>query len=325
MNAIKNYFRSVWSYVSKPEAYIAVPARPLRTCISYLYRLCLCTSAVIAIPIIITLAVLIPSAHEGISTFRDDALSMYPESLVLTVKDGELSSNVEEPYVIEFPSRWKSIFTNDDPEEENAYDHLATIATKMSVEDYHLTKSLILITKRSLVMADKDGGLRVMPLSQFGPDITITHQMYAGILRSISPFLKYIVPLLSASLVLWAFLLPIFMAGAAIMQALIYLLLLTLILWITSAVMKKGYSYVELYKMGIYGYTVLALSSLVLDMITLHIPYLPSILFLGWMIYVLRQLPRQNLPLAPMTAPSVRPPAATPVRKKLIARKTTKK
>jgi hypothetical protein len=328
VHRITRFFHSIWAYLSSPAAYREIHTRPLSSLFGYLYALYVLIALTITVPGLIALWGLLPNLNTHINNFKQDAFNLYPPELVLTVEDGELTTNMEEPIVIEFPERWTADLSEKEKNDpDNPFKHFITIDTSLSAEDYTDTESVILITKRAIVGKD-DNTTRAFLFADLEEDFTVNHVVYTNFLRQVEPYLGFIVPLLSVAFIVLFFLAPFSIALFSTVFAMVWLLVLTLILMIFNALMWKGYGYKQLYKLGMVGYTIPALLALFMNLFDMRVIFVPSLVFLGWMAYVLHKLPgvlplagASPVPPTPAPVPSAPPPPAPLIPAKPVTKK----
>ncbi len=112
-----------------------------------------------------------------LSSVEETIVSSYPEDLIITLENGELSTNQPEPKIFEFPER-----TEGDPENLLVFDSNGTL------EDLNNYDTLILVNKTN-VLVRGNGNIEVYPLADF-PNTQITSETVRELAVSARPFLN---------------------------------------------------------------------------------------------------------------------------------------
>src|SRR3989338_517303 len=105
--AAYGFFASLTHSVYSPSFYAALPQKTFWSSVWYLTRV---TLLIFLIGALIALTLLIKN-WDSINQTVVDTLNVYPEDLVLTFQDGQMTSNQAEPYFIEtqevVPEKWR--------------------------------------------------------------------------------------------------------------------------------------------------------------------------------------------------------------------------
>lgn len=199
----------------------------------------------------------------------DFILSYYPADLELTLKGGQLSTNVQEPFMVPMPQGW--IMDNDNDKVNGVPanklpTNLAVIDTKAVSALDSLAKydTLILLTKDALISTDNEGETVIQSFKDF-PAGTFSRQTLVWFVDMLRPFLKYLIPLAFLALMIGLFV-------ASSIAHMIQLLFVALIIWTVSLIRKTGITYGQAYNMSLYGVTAaIILGTLVLS-VGAHLP-----------------------------------------------------
>jgi hypothetical protein len=243
----------------------------------------------------------LPKAPQTVKDIKQTVATLYPPELVVTIKNGEVSTNVEEPYYIAVPK-----FMQSEKKTAETPDHLITIDTKADVTDYEKYHTYVLVTKHALVYPrssssysssnsaayEYDTGnqrLEVMPLNNTD-DMVIDKAFYD---KTVSHFLPF-VDLLPLGVVILAVLVliavPIFASLFVGAWKLAYLLFFGFIIWIISQMMNKKLAFSKVYQICLHTLTIPILIDFVLDLVKVNIPFLYTGVFLVWTLFVLHKL-----------------------------------
>ena len=211
--------------------------------LKYFYGLLVVTSFISFLPLIFGVLFFIPQWPATESKIKTMAESAYPANLVLTVKDGQLSTNVREPYYVDAPGQLDK--------------HLVAIDTKGSADDYVKYNSYILLTKKSFVSpkSGSNSNLEIVPLADLQDNITVNQDTYIEMLGKVYPYFQYAVPLLWGLAVFLLTVGPFLLGGLVLPFKLLHLLIFSVVAHFILLMAKKKLSYVETYKMALHAST----------------------------------------------------------------------
>ena len=121
---------------------------------------------------------------EGISALESTALNAFPEDLVVTLKDGELSINQPEPYIFAMPKDF-----TDEPETKTPSNFLVfdSIGTLDDLEKY----DTLILVNRTNILVQGSNKVEVYPLKDY-PDGELTAEILRSFANEVKPFLKAI-------------------------------------------------------------------------------------------------------------------------------------
>ncbi|MFH0851676.1 MAG: DUF1189 family protein [Candidatus Peregrinibacteria bacterium] len=294
----RTFFGRVWTSLTRPSRYMEFLRQPTSAAVKYLYGLLTLTFFVTMFLLLIGFFFSLPLIQQGIATLDRDLPSLYPQELVVTLKKGEISTNMQEPYFIDLPQHWQDFLQKRDgsiagQEPGHFPRHFITFDSAASVEEYAPEDSFVLVTRKFIVLPDKDLSYRVISVDQSKQDFTFNREIYDRLATPVSQFLRY-VPTVLTFLVIAGFLLfPFVGAAFTLLGYLLYLLVFVLLIWVIAMIMRKKVGYWNLYRLSLHGLTLPLLVSFVGGWIHLQFPYLFSILFLVWMTVVLAYLPKK--------------------------------
>lgn len=211
--------------------------------LKYFFGLLTLTSFVSFLPLALTAVFFLPKLPATVTQVKSFAEKAIPPSLVMTVKNGEVSTNVFEPYYVDAP---------------NIKGHLAVIDTTANPSDYGKYDSYFLVTKSALVSSDgsrNDNSPQVIPIKDLTPDGTINHDSYLRLVRSFYPALDH------ANLLTWALIVFLFTLGPVLAAAvilpfkLLHLTFVSAIFQVFFRMSGKRFSFGEIYKMAMHAST----------------------------------------------------------------------
>ena len=109
MKRLKTFAHRVWISATAPASYAQFLKQNFSAGVKYLYALLLTISAFWVIFGLIAFSIAFPTLRGAFAEIREELPGFYPQELVVTLKDGEISTNVREPYFIDVPKRWEKI------------------------------------------------------------------------------------------------------------------------------------------------------------------------------------------------------------------------
>ncbi|MBU0708353.1 DUF1189 domain-containing protein [Patescibacteria group bacterium] len=279
---------------SSPAYYARVLGQPLKSSLKFFFLFFLLYSVIITT--YVTVKDYLPQ-RELLNYLPEELVNLYPEELVVTVKDGEVSINVDEPYRIPV-SAINEMLENIDQrvlgQSTGTIENILVIDTKGKIEDYFTYQTFFLLTKNHLSYLNESGNVEAISLAEI-TNWTIDRTVVRDVINTIAPYLRYLIPLMI--IVTFLFLVVVFPAAT-----LFYLLILAAILWVVSKLVSYPLSYKKSYQMGMHLILVGVALLMIINVsgINLDIPYLWTIVLvlLGGVILVkIKSLP-ESTPVA---------------------------
>jgi len=174
-------------------------------------------------------------------------IEAYPEELELKIKNGEVSTNVKEPFKITVKEVEKVFEENKDNvlgAKEKDVENILVIDTSGTMEDFEKYNTAVFITKKNIMYISDKGKYEIFPLSEVG-DVTINRSMVEMVVGNLAPLLNFVFP----GLVLFVFIGTFVFIPIGKMT---YLLFFALVLWIIAKLMKYVLSFGKAYQMGLH-------------------------------------------------------------------------
>ncbi|MDO8664791.1 MAG: DUF1189 family protein [Candidatus Liptonbacteria bacterium] len=280
MDFLDNIKKSIYG----PEFYKELQSKSLSFSFKYFYALA-SVLAVIATAQFSFQA--IPSVTAFLAGLGPEIVNSYPNELVITIKNGQASSNVAEPYFIKTPESIRNENYRNVPATEN----FVVIDTKNQFTEENFTKynSFAVVTKTSLAFRKDNGGIEIKSLKEM-PDWTIDRASVASFVGKIQPFIKFSGPF---------FVLISFIGFMLFFSAeLIYLLFAALLIWIIAKIKKLPLGYKKSYQAGLHIMTLPLLFGVVSTLLNIHIsiPFFTTIVVV--VVALINFEPRKTEPTA---------------------------
>jgi hypothetical protein len=209
-----------------------------------------------------------PAINKFLNNFSQNLSHVYPEELIITITDGQASTNVEEPYAIDI-NQLGAIFPQYDfPENPfGDYQNILVIDTAGSVENFAEYKTMMLLTQKNLVTVDSQNKFQLFPLAEI-ENFTLDRAVVDKAIELIIPYFSYVVPIATA----FVFLYFIILLPAT---KLIYLLFLALVLLLLGKIMSLSISYGKAYQVGLHLIVIFTILTGILSLVGVSIPPIP--------------------------------------------------
>ncbi|MGI5826199.1 MAG: DUF1189 family protein [Patescibacteria group bacterium] len=209
-----------------------------------------------------------PTINKFLDTFPQNLSQLYPEELIITIKDGQASTNVKEPYSISI-NQLGEIFPQyafiENPIDE--YQNILVIDTKGSIENFTQYKTAALLTQKNFVIVDSNNKYQLYPLTEI-KDFTLDRALVDKGVKLVTPYFRYVLPVITACVFLYfLILLPAI--------KLIYLLFLALVLLLVGKIMSLRISYGKNYQVGLHLIVIFTVLTGILSLAGVNIPPIP--------------------------------------------------
>lgn len=231
MNFLQTIFHSIYS----PSFYKKIIDTPVSAAFKYFLLFIFLLS-------LIEVGMNASGTVTGVNKFTQavkNTMASYPKELIVTIRNGTVTTNVQEPYTITFPKNWQS-------NGENAI--LIDTKTPFSLKTFEEKHLLAWLTSDALYIRQQSRAYDVRAISfAKAKDMTINKVFVDNISHAFLPWLSLLAP---GALFL---LLVLFYVGY--LFKLVYLLFLAVLLWLLAKLLKQKMGYWESYKVGMYGMT----------------------------------------------------------------------
>ncbi|MFA5962358.1 MAG: DUF1189 family protein [Parcubacteria group bacterium] len=231
------FFKKVGKSIYGPEYYQELIEKPFSYSVKYFALFSL-----IAVVVLVAGFSLFsfPKINKVLNDAVHTAVESYPQELVVTFKNGNVSINADEPYFLKLPDSMK-----EDTDRSRKLENLITIDTKSEASADNLSKykTAILVTKNYLVYQESNGKITTQSLEKM-PDMVIDKISVTSFVDKYSPYLKLLFPLF----VVGFFIFAIFF----IMFRLCYLLLAALLIWLVAHAKNVEIGYGKSYQLGLH-------------------------------------------------------------------------
>lgn len=229
--------------------------------------------------------------------FSRNSLDLFPQELAIIIRDGKLTTNVEEPYyisldILNFLDKEEidknNIKTN---LEFQGTENLLVIDTSAKVEDIFDYKTLFFLTEKNLVIRKENNETTFYPLNNFKEELVVDKDSYQDFILKISSYLKYFLP---AIVIILFFIFLIFIPFFYI----IYCLLFAIFIYFSSKLFSLKLNYKKSFQLSLH--IILAPVTLFAIFENLILPaQLPvfsfTIVTSLWGIFILKNMKEENI------------------------------
>ena len=275
------FIEEVRSSIYDPAYYRGIPSEPLGSSFRFFYSF----AAVVALLETIFLSfTVLPAAWSFVRGIGPKALEYYPSELVVTLKNGNVATNVPEPYFVKFPEELKNFYGQQNSQKP---DNLIVIdtGTPFTIDEFKNYKTAVLLVNNSLVYGN-DQKLTVQSFGRF-PDVKIDKSKVASFVAKFQPYLT-----------VFAALVPLFIFIVfivALSANLLYFIFLALLVWLIAKIKKLPVGYKKSYQLCLH----LAIVPILIDYLWSlvsgpHIPFLFTIAFVIVALVNLRSAPNDT-------------------------------
>jgi hypothetical protein len=196
----------------------------------------------------------------------------FPAELVLNINKGQVTTNVQEPYVIPYSKIDNSVSELKNKKRNLRSENFITIDTKtqFSLGYFEAVKSDVLLTKDHMVLRKSNGQITIEPLKNF-PDVSLSRAKIFEWISNSQPFFKFVIPIAVA------FYFIAILIGSVVSN-LTFLVISSFIIWITLKIQKKKINFEQIYKQALYAITSLLILEVILAVFGITISVLLSFL-----------------------------------------------
>lgn len=242
MQFLKTVQESVWG----KAFYEKVRGEGAGQAVKYFLLLMASVAIITSLVLAVTVTVAWKSAPK-LAEIQQMVANLYPHELVLTWKNGEVSSNVDEPYAILFPKEWLS--HQDRKDDFPMAENLLVIDTSKSVDanDFERYDTMLILGKDSVGSRDaRQGKVQIQNFSRYNfDDFQLDKEKVLSLVGMLFNFLKWVFLAL-------LFALPLLIFVGLSLKYLVYLIFGALIIWLVAKLRKVDLTYGMAYKLGLY-------------------------------------------------------------------------
>lgn len=268
MNKLKTFFNTFYKSLTSPKYYLDILQAKFSFSLKYFLMLAFLSSA---ISVGLLSIKILPEAKTAINAFNVTILKSYPADLVITAKDGQLSSNKTEPIMVPIPLEVPSGFKDTKSQLKN----ILVFDPNGTVDDLKKYETAILVNKSNVIMQGENDQIRIQPLKDI-PNGTFTYADFTTALGKLEKLLSF-APYFFGIFLLIAFFIAFTVLG------LIISFFLSLIFWLFAKITHLNISLAKAYQLSLHIFTLYAILDVADQVFSRRFPY--GINFIVAMIY----------------------------------------
>jgi len=284
MKRLETFFASLFRSMSDPTYYPDILKAKLSFSFKYFFGLTCIISFILTI--FISFRFLLP-LHQLLIPLPQKIVDLFPDELTITIKDGILSTNIEEPYYVPLDMVRKLLNNIEKPVLGVSTElpvYLVVIDTLATIEDYEDYGTFFLVTQKHLIYQNENGNIEIIPFSEMN-NFVLHKGVVAAYADAAKPWVSKIVPVLIpfVFLTLW---------WGSFLWYLVYLLPVSLISFLIAKLIGLSLPYPKLYQLMLHLLTAPLLIFSILGMVDLYpmLPFFFTLIVLLLTVYVLLQL-----------------------------------
>jgi hypothetical protein len=296
---MKQLIKHIKKSIYGPEYYRELSDRPVSFSFKYYGGFVM----LLALLLTITYSIpLIPLVSSTLRNLPQNFAAYYPDELVVPIVNGIATTTVPQPFYLPIPAIFK-----DELARELGVEYLGVIDTTspVALEKYREHRALFWIAENALVMRGERDEMRVNAFDR-NLNFTLSEQGLLGVINSLQPYFKFIVPLL---------VLAIFIGLCfAFAINLVYLLFPALIIYVAMLITKPKWTYGTAFQVCLHATTLPLLLSALLSPFGFNLGSLPFASTTIILLVVFMNM-RTNEPAAPtlVSADAAPTPTTPPV------------
>lgn len=250
-----SFWRLIYRSIYSPPFYRELLGSPFDATQGKPFKFSLKYFATLALGLAVALTVLfsariISPVGEFLKKIGPAVVSNFPEGLVVTLKDGSVSVNAEEPYVVSLPQALRDAqerARNEDANEGAPTANLLVIDTRepVSLERFAELNTLLWVAKSNVVFREK-GGIRIDSLERF-PDFVIDEGMARKLADGIDSLRRFVAPVI----VFGSFFVILFLMAFTF----VYLLFGAVVVWVAARLRRVPVGYGKAYQLALHAVT----------------------------------------------------------------------
>ncbi len=282
MNKLKTFYNSFIKSITSPTYYRDIVKAPISFSLKYVFFLSYVFMFIFIAVSAIYMATFLPKLPEFVTTAKSRLETFYPLNLVITIKDGIVTTNTDEPVFLNIPEAV-----------DEDIKHVVTIDTKAQVEDYYDYDTFFLVTDDSVVYPESDDKTySVTSIKELQEEVDITQidrNVYEEFLGVAYPALDSIPKLAPFILIGVVLIVPFIASVFEFIRNIIIVALLSVMTFVFALLLKINLPYLKIFQMGLHAVTIPLILMLILFFTGASVPLLFIASFLLWMVIILTQ------------------------------------
>ncbi len=289
MEKLKTFALTFKRSLTEPKYYNDILKAPFSFSLKYLFFLLFLVILVKGVAFSASIVSLFPKVPGFVATAKQTVREFYPPELTITVNDGTVRTNVDEPYTIPFPKRL------------NIRDlDFAVIDTNAPIDDAKKYRSVLFVNKNAVAYPDNEnkGGYKVYFLNEHKGYFIINKTAYDRTTAKLLPYFDFAPYALYVLIAVSLIIAPVFGSLFTLSGTMFYLAFMSLFLWIVSKIMQRRVGYTDVIRLGMHAITFSLVFDLLKSLFNLDIPFTYTAPFIIWMLLVFNSLDKKHDPVA---------------------------
>lgn len=242
---MKNFFQTIKDSFYSREFYSKIGGKPFKSILGYFTLLVLFLTIIRAVSLYNPLVNNVP---KEIKKGAEELINCYPDNLEVNISNGQATTSARQPYFLSCDKEKSA--------SESAFLVIDT-GTTFSKEKFDEYKTPIWLTKNALVAKKNSFETNTYSLEKIN-NFKVNKNEINTLYNKTSAYFIYVGPSLLSIASVLIYLGYIF--------RLVYLLIFSLLVFLISGLMKKDFSYFQVYKTSVYAITPALLIELLLDL-----------------------------------------------------------
>lgn len=247
IDKLKAFWHVFLNSLTKPTYYNELLTTPAKFTFKYYFLLAVLLATLVAGATSIQFG---PSAKKTVEEAIEKAVLLYPKDLVITIEEGALNINQEEPYFLKTSEEFGASEKDAESEEiignGELIENIIVFDKKGTIEDFENYKTLALVNEKNILIRGIDK-MKVYPIENL-PNTTIDYEdilYWSDLIGKVVEYVPYLVFL--AGLVTYI--------GYYFVGRLIYVLFVAVAFVIAGLIGNKKKSFLDYYRVGIHTMT----------------------------------------------------------------------
>lgn len=238
MNLFQTFFYSLKRSLLSPDYYQDILKAKFSFSLKFFFLVCFLFGLIMG-------AFYSQKANQSLKEITKDLENLpdfYPKNLVVSIKNGEVSTNQTEPLFVPLPSFQK-------PEPSLAQiQNLVVIDTNASIEDIAKYQTVVLVTKNNFVVktSEYNQELRAYSLKEI-KNFTLDEALAKDLWQKISQYFKYLPAIVTIAVFL-------FTISLSLSVKFTHLLLFSLIALIFAKILKTSLTYKQVLQINLHAF-----------------------------------------------------------------------
>lgn len=256
------FIKAIAGSIYSPAFYADALKKGLDRALGYFLLLALLLSAFTTAPLVYSFA---REGQPEIKKIVTNIVDYYPSELEVKIRNGQVTTNIKEPYMIPIPK-------------DSSSDQISNIividtTTPFSLSKFNEYSTLAWLSKDIIYLKGERNEFRAYPLTDV-ENFTVNKAQLQKLADTVSPWISVLVPIVGVFIFI----------GMLFVYAfrLVYMFFLALCIYLLTRLMKRPLTYKNSYKIGLYAITL----SLIIEIFqrfepSIRIPFLFTIVALA--------------------------------------------